>query len=94
MINKIKSLILNAIPDAKIEIQDKSDSHRGHVGLKNQDYSSSHVNIVVVSDSFEGKRTFQRHKILNDAVGHLVLENQIHAISFKTFTEGELSKLR
>lgn len=70
---QIKSLILKGIPDAKIEIS-------GPDGV--------HFESTVVSDSFTGKNTIQRHRMVYATLGTL-MGNEIHALSLTTQTPEE-----
>ena len=47
-----------------------------------------HFEAVIISESFEGLSTLDRHKIVYSALGDDMKEN-IHALSMKTFTPKE-----
>ena len=47
-----------------------------------------HYEAVVISSSFEGKRTLARHQMVYGALGSLV-GNEIHALQLKTLTPEE-----
>lgn len=68
----IHDKILEAIPDAKIEIIDL----RG-----DGDHYSAHV----VSSAFEGQNRVQQHKMVQKALGD-ILGGQLHALAIQTST--------
>jgi len=49
----------------------------------------SHVNIVVIGDIFEGKRTVQRQQLVYAALQEQIASGVIHAVNMKTFTSEE-----
>ena len=49
---------------------------------------NTHFEAVVVSDAFEGKRSVARHQMVYAALGS-TMGNEIHALSFRTFTPAE-----
>lgn len=66
-----------------LQVEDFSETHRGHGGYK--EGGGSHISILVVSDSFEGKSRVERHRMI-----YQFLEDQIsgglHAIKIKALT--------
>lgn len=61
-----------------ITVNDVSYKHADHY----ENAQESHYNIVVFSSQMAKMKTFERHKILNDATANLVRKDKIHAISF------------
>ncbi len=49
-----------------------------------------HFNIIIISDIFINKSTLDRQKMVYDVIGKYVLNKQIHAVSFKTYTKTEM----
>ena len=49
----------------------------------------SHVNIIVIGDIFEGKRTVQRQQLVYAALQEQIASGVIHAVNMKTFTSEE-----
>lgn len=47
-----------------------------------------HFEAVIVSPAFAGKRTIERHRMVNDVLGDRMRE-EIHALSMKTKTPEE-----
>tara|TARA_Y100001970_G_C14259583_1_gene878753 strand:- start:15458 stop:15694 length:237 start_codon:yes stop_codon:yes gene_type:complete len=71
----IKEKIENSIPETSVEITG----------------DGVHFEAVIVSKSFEGLSTLERHKIVYSALGEDMKE-RIHALSMKTFTPIEHNK--
>lgn len=69
----IKAMIEQGLPDADVEV-------RGEDG--------AHFEATVVSPSFEGKRTLERHRMVYAALGEK-MGNAIHALSMRTLTPEE-----
>jgi acid stress-induced BolA-like protein IbaG/YrbA len=70
----VEALILAGLPGAQVKVE--SDD-------------GTHFTAVIVSDAFTGKRTLQRHQMVNAALGKL-MGNEIHALSMQTLTTAEL----
>lgn len=49
----------------------------------------SHVNIIVIGDIFDGKRTVQRQQLVYAALQEQIASGVIHAVNMKTFTSEE-----
>ena len=75
----------------------KSVMHLNHFSVK--DYTGRHLNhklheggfhleVVIVSDDFEGKPLLKRHRMVYQAMGDL-MKDEIHAFSMKTYTKIE-----
>jgi stress-induced morphogen len=76
--NDIESLILEAIPDAKVTIQDL----RG-----DGDHYAAHV----VSDSFKGKSRVQQHQLVYKALRGR-MGDELHALALQTSAPQDESK--
>ena len=69
-ITEIKSLILEAIPDATVDIQDLAGDQ-------------NHYSATITSAIFKGKNKIEQHKIVyNSLKGKM--GNELHALSIKT----------
>lgn len=77
-IPEIESLIRTGFPDATIVV-------RGDDGV--------HFEATVVSGSFEGKRTLERHRAVYAALGTR-MGTDIHALSLETLTPAEHDRKR
>ena len=71
--DEIEQLIINAIPDAVVEIEDL----RG---------DGDHYSAVIISKSFEGKTKIQQHKMVYDSLRGKI-GNELHALMLKTKSE-------
>lgn len=71
----IKDKIENSIPDTSVEISG----------------DGVHFEATIISKSFEGLSTLERHKIVYSALGDDMKE-RIHALSMKTLTPSEDNK--
>ena len=57
------------------------------------DVDGSHVNIIVVGDIFEGKRTVQRQQLVYAALQEHIASGVIHAVNMKTYSPEEWKQL-
>ena len=53
------------------------------------DGDGRHWSAVIVSCEFEGLRAIARHKRVYAALGERIQNDEVHALSMKTFTPGE-----
>lgn len=51
--------------------------------------AGSHVNILLVSDQFEGLNTVKRQQLVYQSIASLITDGTLHAVNMKTFTPGE-----
>tara|TARA_B100001013_G_scaffold338835_1_gene260184 strand:+ start:160 stop:405 length:246 start_codon:yes stop_codon:yes gene_type:complete len=69
-LNEIENLIKEALPDAKVEIQDLAGD-------------GNHYSATVISSKFVGKTKIQQHKMVyNSLKGKM--GNELHALAIKT----------
>ena len=72
-LNEIENLIKEALPDAKVEIQDLAGD-------------GNHYSATVISSKFAGKTKIQQHKMVyNSLKGKM--GNELHALAIKTKEE-------
>ena len=72
-VEQIKQFIIDAIPDANVEIVDlKGDG--------------DHYSATVISKSFYGKTRVEQHKMVYDSLKGK-MGNELHALKLKTITE-------
>lgn len=57
------------------------------------DVDGSHVNIMVVGDIFEGKRSVQRQQMVYAALQEHIASGVIHAVNMKTYSKDEWQQL-
>ncbi|MGM0593321.1 MAG: BolA family protein [Pseudomonadota bacterium] len=77
----IRSRLEEAFAPSELEIIDDSHKHAGHAGAR----GGGHFTVHIVSDTFAGKSTLQRHRMVFDAMGEL-MNTEIHALSIKAET--------
>ena len=70
----------SAFPEAKIELVDDSEKHRGHGGYNPA--GESHFTLLIESPGFAGKSRVERQRMIHAALGELV-GNRVHALSIK-----------
>ena len=57
------------------------------------DGDGSHFQAVIVSNDFDGMNRVERHKLVYGSLGNC-FESDVHALSFKTYTEDEWKNLK
>ncbi len=75
---EIKQLLLAQIPGCESEV----------------DVDGSHVNLVVVSNQFEGLNTLKKQQLVYGALNAAIADGRIHAVHMKTLTPAEWSAER
>jgi len=69
----IETVILSALPGAKVEVQDPMRD-------------GQHFNAVVVAEQFTGLTMIKQHRLVNDALKPYLDSGAIHAMQLKTYT--------
>ncbi|MFL2666794.1 MAG: BolA family protein [Burkholderiales bacterium] len=77
---------LARIAPTSIDIFDDSASHAGHAGV--QETGGGHYELSIVSETFSGKSTIQRHRIIYECLSDL-MPGAIHALSIHAFAPEE-----
>jgi len=78
---------LNAsLPQARIDLVDDSENHRGHGGYNPA--GESHFTLRIESPSFAGKSRVERQRMIHAALGSL-LDERVHALSISARAPGE-----
>ncbi len=67
---EIKDLVLKALPDANIRIEDVSGN-------------GSHYSLWIESKGFEGKNRVQQHQMVFDALEDM-MDDRLHALALQT----------
>ncbi len=70
---QVKTLIETGLPGAKVEM----------LG------DGCHMEVLVISDAFEGKSLIQRHRMVMEGVKAHITSNELHALSIKAKTPAE-----
>ncbi len=71
---KIQNDIKNKITDAEIKLNSHNDKY---------------FNAIIITDEFKNKDPIDRQKMIHDIIGKYITNQEIHAISFKTYTKNE-----
>jgi BolA family transcriptional regulator, general stress-responsive regulator len=88
---KIQTVLQEKLKASLVEIEDESHLHAGHKGRA--DSQGGHYNVVVVSPLFAGKPMLKQHRLIYDALSQ-EMGVSIHALSLKTYTPEQWSKLQ
>lgn len=76
-LERIRSALLAAFPDAQIELEDESHLHAGHAGARS---GRGHYRLSIRSAAFAGMAPVARHRAVYGALGDL-MQTDIHALS-------------
>lgn len=74
----VKSIIKGGLADAHVEVNDMTGTR-------------DHLDILIVSDAFAGKRLIQQHQMIMDLLRES-LASDIHAVQLKTMTYADAEK--
>lgn len=85
-VSRIRDRLEKALAPEYLDIQDESRQHAGHAGARD---GRGHFACTIVSAAFEGKPSLERHRIVYDALGDLMLTD-IHALSIRAYAPGQL----
>ena len=50
---------------------------------------NKYFNAIIISDYFINKELIERQQIINNVIGKYIINKNVHAISFKTYTYSE-----
>ena len=81
----IERILQQTLTPDELRIKDQSHLHAGHQGAQD---GRGHFDVVIVSKSFLGRRTLERHRMVYDALGSL-MDTDIHALRIRAFAPGE-----
>jgi len=76
---------LASLDPLRLELIDDSAKHAGHAGARS---GGGHYRLLIVSESFCGKSTLARHRLVYDALGEL-MRSRIHALSIQSLAPEE-----
>jgi BolA family transcriptional regulator, general stress-responsive regulator len=85
-VERIRTVVQDALRPIRLEIRDDSASHVGHAGGGGK----GHFKVLIVSELFSGKSRLQRHRMVHAALASL-LETDIHALVLNTKSPEEVS---
>lgn len=70
----IKNEIKNKLKDVEIKIFSNDDKY---------------FNAIIISNVFDNQSLIERQKTIHEIIGKYIINKDIHAISFKTYTNAE-----
>jgi BolA family transcriptional regulator, general stress-responsive regulator len=73
---------LAILEPVRLDIVDDSAKHAGHAGAG----QGAHFRVTIVSSKFAGLGTMARHRLVYNAVGDLMTNGAIHALSIAAST--------
>jgi len=77
---EIKNTLENALPCSNLEIMDLTGG-------------GDHFQVIIVSPAFEGKSLLDQHQLVYGALREALGNEQIHALTLKTFTPKQWEQL-
>jgi BolA protein len=77
---------LAVLQPVRLEIEDESERHRGHVGWR--EGGETHWRIFIVSAKFAGQPKVSRHRMVYAALGEL-MKHPIHALAIAAHAPDE-----
>ena len=85
-VERIRSLLMDALAPDAIEVTDDSHKHAGHAGARG---GQGHFSVEIVSAAFAGKLPLARHRLVYAALGDM-LQTDIHALAIRARTPEEV----
>jgi BolA protein len=83
---RIEQLLQQRLAPTHLEVRDESAAHIGHANA-----GKGHFRVKVVSTCFAGLKPLQRHRLVNEALSALLV-NDVHALAMETLTPDEFVK--
>ena len=84
-VERIRSLLMDALAPDAIEVTDDSHKHAGHAGARG---GQGHFSVEIVSAAFTGMLPLARHRLVYAALGDM-MQTDIHALSIRARTPDE-----
>ena len=84
---RIRALLQQRLQPEHLEVRDDSAAHAGHASAGGK----GHFRLRIVSTCFEGLKSLQRHRLVNDTLAPL-FETELHAVAMETLTPNEFKK--
>ncbi len=85
---RIESALSASLSPTRIEVQDDSGRHAGHMGARAE--GETHYNVLVVSAVFIGESRIARHRRINRLLAQ-EFASGLHALSLTLLTPDEAS---
>jgi len=84
-VTKLRRRLEQGLQPESLDIIDESAKHAGHAGAAS---GGGHFIVDITSKAFQGKSLLQRHRLVYDAAGDMMLQ-EIHALSIHARTPEE-----
>ena len=84
-VERIRTLLTDALTPQSLEVADDSHKHAGHAGAR---AGQGHFSVDVVSTAFAGKLPLARHRLVYAALDEM-MQADIHALSIRARTPDE-----
>jgi BolA protein len=72
---------------ARLDIEDESHKHAGHVG--HREGGETHFRVEIVSTAFEGQNRVARQRLVYEALKDELTPGGVHALALSTLTPAE-----
>ena len=89
-VERIRSLLSEALNPTAIDVADDSHKHAGHAGARG---GQGHFSIAIESAAFAGKLPLARHRLVYAALGTM-MQTDIHALSITATAPNEADETR
>ena len=83
---EIRRLLTEAFAPGRLEVNNDSAAHQGHMGA--DDSGESHFSVEIESAAFAGVSRLERQRMVNRALGDIPGE-RVHALAVKAMAPGE-----
>ncbi len=83
---EITARLTTALAPSRLDVINDSAKHRGHMG--DDGSGESHFTVVIESAVFAGKSRLDRQRLVNRALGDLMIE-RVHAMAIRASAPGE-----
>jgi stress-induced morphogen len=84
-IERIDAALRAAFSPTELQIKDQTHLHAGHAGAQS---GLGHFEVRIAADAFAGKNPIERHRMVYDALGDLMLTD-IHALKIRATAPDE-----
>lgn len=85
-VERIRTLLTQALAPLSLEVHDDSHRHAGHAGARG---GQGHFRVDIVSAAFAGKLPLARHRLVYAALGEM-MQTDIHALAIRAKAPGEV----
>lgn len=83
---EITARLTAALAPSKLDVINDSAKHRGHMG--DDGSGESHFTVVIESAAFTGKSRLERQRMVNRALGDIMVE-RVHALAIRATAPGD-----